>query len=503
MKFAWSSQLRWPSAMVVVCFASTGAVHTDTYAQPADSTNLRLTRELRSIKHIEALESVAISRTKQSMSERPSPLPRGRPYCPSAQVAIDAPLTFGDVLQVILCQSPRMGQALASITERHAGVILAEQSLRPQTTFSADATFSQAPATTLLAASRGRSLGAGVALNWVLFDFGSGAASVRAARNELVAATANLSATHIAQMNEAMRLYVEALTAHARASSLELAEATASKSVEIAAARHSLQVGSLADKLQAEAALAQIRFERTRAMGQARTANGNLAVALGLPFRRAITLTLLDDPINSGYTPSPFSELDPLQIEHIVVELKRDHPRLRALHAEIVALQDRIEQGKAESRGIISLNSSAALSRGLGGTSGHELDRNLNFGIQASIPIFDGARTNARETQIAAQIAQRQGAKTLTEREIEAEVWQLGQQVIDEAQNLAAANVSLTAAEQGQAASLARYEAGVGSILELLSAQQARNQAILQQDLVKIALIQARFRFALYLPAKP
>ena len=418
---------------------------------------------------------------------------------PCAQEALEAlqPLHLSDVLDRMACRNPRLQQTMASIAEQHAGVILAEMAQAPRFSANVDLNVAQAPATTLLATTQARSAGAGISLSWVLFDFGAGSAGLRAARSQLTAAFASQSSAQLVQLTEALRFYAEALRAHARLSSLQDAEKAARLSLEIASGRYAAQVGSLAEKLQAQSALAQTQLDLTRAQGLWKTSQGNLAVAMGLPVQRQVQLASVEQVLARLPVFGLSAESKLLTMESALESLLADHPRLQAARADINVLQARLQQTKAQNNGSISVNSGIALNKGLGGTSGREADRNINIGVQASIPLFDNRSQNAREAQIAAQISSRQAQITLIERELQTDLWRALQQLQSETENLKASETLLSATTQGREVASGRYQAGIGSMLELLNAQNLHNQAVFQRVEARIALMQSQLGLAL------
>lgn len=425
---------------------------------------------------------------------------------PCAQEALEAlqPLHLSDVLDRIACRNPRMQQAMASIAEQHAGVILAELAQGPRFSANAELNITQAPATTLLAATQARSAGAGISLSWVLFDFGAGSAGLRAARSQLTAAFASQSSAQLVQLTDGLRFYTESLRAHARLSSLQDAEKAARLSLDIASGRYAAQVGSLAEKLQAQSALAQTQLDLTRAQGLWKTSQGNLVVAMGLPVQRHVQLASVEQVLARLPVSRLNTESKRLTLEGALESLLPEHPRLQAARAEVDVLQARLEQTKAQNNGTVSVNSGLALSKGLGGTSGREADRNINIGVQASIPLFDNRSQNAREAQLAAQISSRQAQINLIERELQIDLWRAVQQLQSETENLKASEALLSATAQGREVASGRYQAGIGSMLELLNAQNLHNQAVFQRVEARIALMQSQLGLALQsMPLEP
>jgi outer membrane protein TolC len=103
--------------------------------------------------------------------------------------------------------------------------------------------------------------------------------------------------------------------------------------------------------------------------------------------------------------------------------------------------------------------------------------------VIASIPLFNHAEQQARETQVLAQVepAAKPGL-TQVERDIEADLWRNARLLETETQNLKAAKMLLRAATQSYQITFGRYKAGVGSILELISTQDGTVQRPLPAD---------------------
>ena len=101
----------------------------------------------------------------------------------------------------------------------------------------------------------------------MLFDAGARSASVEQSRQVLTSARANQQVAALNTVNEALRLYVEAATAFARLDALRETESVARQSLQAAQFKYDAFVVSLAEKLQAQTALAQATLDRVRAEG--------------------------------------------------------------------------------------------------------------------------------------------------------------------------------------------------------------------------------------------
>jgi outer membrane protein len=327
-----------------------------------------------------------------------------------------------------------------------------------------------------------------------MFDFGASDAGVRSARLALTAAIADQNSAQLAQYEDALRLYVAALVSQARLQSLETAEKAARTSTDIARARHAAQAGTLAEKLQAESALALVTSDATRARGQARSAQGRLAIALGFRATQAVNLIPIELVRANARFTGLIQDREPPSMSELWIVLQDQHPRLAAIRAEIASLEARLDQSKAESSGSVTLNSGLALNRGLGGTSGRENSPSSNLSIQYTVPLFEGASRDARLAQISAQVVRRQAQLAQLEQELESELWQALQQLSAERDNLKATDALLATSKQAEEVALGRFKAGVGSLSDLLNAQSVHSQAIFQRANASIEELQAQIR---------
>ncbi len=176
------------------------------------------------------------------------------------------------------------------------------------------------------------------------------------------------------------------------------------------------------------------------------------------------------------------------------------------MRADIKALQARLESVRAAGRGSVSFSGAALETRGLGRDSSAPVDRRLNGSVFLTVPLFNGKQQNALESQSVVQIGTRQADLEAAERDIELQIWRAAQQLRTESSNTAAARQLFDTASQGFRVALGRYKAGVGSIVELLTAQSALANARNQLNQAALASANARLTLSIStgrLGAKP
>ena len=89
-----------------------------------------------------------------------------------------------------------------------------------------------------------------------------------------------------------------------------------------------------------------------------------------------------------------------------------------------------------------------------------------------------------------ARISSREAVPTAAEREIEPELWRATHGATGEAENVRASRCLLDNADTAYNIAMARFKSGVGSILEMLSAQNAlasANSSATQADITALA----------------
>ena len=396
-------------------------------------------------------------------------------------------LTLSRALELILCRSPGLRQALANVREQSANVELADLAWRPSVNLYAERASNRIPTSNSGSGSLSESLTGSMGVSWVIFDFGVRSANLEQARQSLASAIASQDAAALVTLRDALKLYVDASAAWARLDALREAELLARQSADAARAKHEALVGSLSEKLQAETALAQATLDRVRANGAWRAAAAALSISMGLPA--SATLQLPD-------AKTGFPELgDEVPDATALEALREQHPRVLALQADARALKARLESVRADGRGSLNLSGSVAATRQLG-QSAAGVDRSISTSLLASIPLFNGAEQKAREAQVLSQIAARDAVLTAAQRDIDTTLVLAAQQLEIERQGQQAARALLIAATQGYDVALGRYRAGVGSIIELLGAQSALSSAQSQALQAVIARANAQIGLA-------
>jgi outer membrane protein TolC len=103
------------------------------------------------------------------------------------------------------------------------------------------------------------------------------------------------------------------------------------------------------------------------------------------------------------------------------------------------------------------------------------------LGLNVRIPIFSGFRDTYVTRQANALAAQAEATRDSLYRQTELDVWQAYYDVQTAGSTIGSAESQVRSAAQTAEATLARYQAGFGSILDLITAQQDESNARVQQ----------------------
>ena len=98
-----------------------------------------------------------------------------------------------------------------------------------------------------------------------------------------------------------------------------------------------------------------------------------------------------------------------------------------------------------------------------------------------AFPIFDGFREKYGSRQAQALAEQAEASRDVLYRQTELDVWQAYYDVQTAASGVGSTEAQVKSAEQTAQATLARYQAGFGSILDLITAQQDESNARVQR----------------------
>lgn len=392
-------------------------------------------------------------------------------------------LSLAEVIDLALCNNPQTRGQWAAVRVQAAQVGVGTAAYLP--TLSAQAGVTQNfPVSAGQAQNDYTTKNASLSASYLLYDFGGRAASVENAKQLLIAVNATRNATLQTFYLNVVQAYYGLLSARSSVESFKAAEASARESLAAAEARYKAGVATPVDKLQAQTTLSQASYNRINAEGRERSAQGLLANLMGFDATQTYTLQEV-----SEQTPDPVIEQD---IGKLIVEARNKRPDLQAAESQIKAAESQLEAVKATGRPSITLGAVA----GYTDTTNIPNTQNNSAGINLSIPLFSGFKTHYQARAAQAQLDGRVADRDRIANQIALDVWNAYQDLLTSSSALRAADDLLLVATQSEKMILGRYKAGVGNILDTLSAQSALANARQQRVSALYNFHSSRFALA-------
>lgn len=377
-------------------------------------------------------------------------------------------LTFAAAVDVALCRNPQTRGAWAAARQQAGALGVAESAWLPSVSASAARQFVSGDHVDVLGnpiAADQRTTDAALNLSWTLYDFGARSGSIRSARRLLDAQAATLNATAQQTVRAVVQSYYGVVAADASLEAALTTEKTTGNSLEVARTLRDSGVGTLADRLQAETAHDQAILTRVQAAASASTSRGALAVALGFSA---------DQPLTIGAEPVP-AEVPALsaRMADLMAEAARQRPELAAAQAQRDAAQAQVSVARAA--GLPKISVSAG--RTFIGTTDLPNQNYNQLTLNVTVPLFSGFNTDYSIRQAKAALEVREASLEQTQLTVSNDVWNAYYTLDSANQQLAATASLIKTAEENEQVALGRYQSGVGSILDVLTAQTSAASA--------------------------
>lgn len=408
------------------------------------------------------------------------------------------PLRLSEAVERALCSNPKTRETWADVKAQAAGVGMARAAYLP--TLSAN--WQGVRENSVVDIENHPTLGSDytstvrsewVSLNWLLFDFGGRDAALRNANALLAAARATQDATLQDEFAAVAKDYYAAQTAIGEFDAAKDVEDMTRQSMVAAQARTDRGIAPVTDALQAQTQHEQAVFSLTKAESDAQTALGTLASDMDLDPSVPLDVPPVTE---DARVDAAFSE----PVAQMIRDVQIAHPSVRAAQAEYEAALAKVSQTRAQGLPSISLvgkysRDNQPESMGLGlptyPATGHE----AYIGVQVSIPLFEGFGRHYQVDQARAQAERQLHTVDEARQKVALDVWTSYQSLTRATRNAENSAKLLDTAQHAWNAARHRYDAGVGSILELMNTQaalanakQRRIQALADWDNSRIDL---------------
>ncbi|MDR3397076.1 MAG: TolC family protein [Pandoraea sp.] len=193
--------------------------------------------------------------------------------------------------------------------------------------------------------------------------------------------------------------------------------------------------------------------------------SGALASLIGVDMNTAFALE--HEGSDGAYDPYPLAP-----VEDLLAGLRQRHPALRGAYAELLAQEagrDAIKHAWGPSVSLVGDVSRGA--RSSGSVAAERARSSASIGIQISIPLYDGGLRKHRTMEADALVDLARAKMVASERSLYARIWQ-SHRVLRSLSQSHAVEIRLhDDARRSYGIARGRYQEGVGSIEELISAQ--------------------------------
>lgn len=317
-----------------------------------------------------------------------------------------------------------------------------------------------------------RSYQPGVEMSWLLYDFGGREAGIDEKRQALIAAGFTHNATIQDIIVTVEIAYFDYLTNKALLTAQTDSLAEAKTLLDAAEERHRVGLATIADVLQAKTGLAQAQLELDRLTGLIQTTRGVLATAMGLPPNTPYDI----DP----EIPAPKLDETMQRVDGLLERAQQERPDLAAARAEAEGATAHLRRIRADRYPVIKATGSA--SRVYYNSADH-YGNTTALGLSVKLPVFSGFAKKYNVIQAEADRDAALAGLRALEQAVTLEVWSAYHDLQTARQRVATSETLLESATQSYDVAVGRYHAGVGTMLDMLSAQSALEDARAQRVL--------------------
>ena len=313
------------------------------------------------------------------------------------------------------------------------------------------------------------SFGPNVALTYLLFDFGGREARVEQARQTLIAADFLHNQVIQDVILRVERAYYQYLDAKALLAAQQATLNQRKTTLDAAEARHNAGVATIADVLQARTALSQAQLTYDTIEGNLRAIEGALATAMGVAPTATFELGELPADL-------PVDEVSGA-IDELIAIAQRMRPELAAQRAFAERAEARIRAVRSEGLPTVTASASA----GINFFSDGDTTKPHSAAVGMRFPLFTGYRNtyDIRQAEIEAELA-REELRDLSQ-QISLDVWTSYFALRTARQRLTTSRDLLNSAQQSADVARARYREGIGTIVDVLTAEAALETARAQE----------------------
>jgi TolC family type I secretion outer membrane protein len=388
---------------------------------------------------------------------------------------LSKPLKLADAADIALRNHPATRKAWNDACAAAAQVRQAQGYFVPTVSASASAGHFVTAANPAEYDSEFTKYGAGLQINYLVFSFGGGrSAAVEAALQTVYAADYSFNRSIQDVLLGVESAYYGAISAQAAMDAVEANVKDARAVLDAATASRNSGVGTELDVLQAQARHDQSLYGRASAQGQLMIARGALAQAMGLPADVAVQVVKPEQD-----SPAAMGEAD---VRRVIDSALARRPDIAALRATVAAKDALVKVAGSSLWPSLYLN---------GGLAREDFDRQTgkpaqdgdwvyNAGIALQWTLFDGQQAENARRAAACQAESARAQLQQAELAASADVWSKFRNYETTLQKCAFSAAFLKSSTASRELAMEGYQAGLKTILDLLTAEAQLSQARLQ-----------------------
>lgn len=386
-----------------------------------------------------------------------APTPAPAPAAPASGEV----LTLPAAIELALRQQPTIRSAREGLNAASARVPQAQSSYYPRIDAITSAGRSQTFSSSLDRALQSNSISAVIQGRQLIYDFGKTGALVDEARANVRFSEGDLERTRELVVLNVRQNYLTLLQAQRLTVVADAQVARAE--LNLRSARGFFDVGTKpkSDVTKAEVEVANARVAQIRARNLVDFNQVSLATALGLPATTPLTIQDI-----LGYEPVP---------------LDRDALRVEALanRPELAQARARIEAARAQLSGARARYFPDVTATGSYGAASNDPPLHEVWSVTGNLSwnLFEGFFTKARVQETQALVEAARANYDTLDLQVRLDVEQAYIAVVEAAERIGATGVAVESARENLRLAQGRYDAGVGTILDLTDAQLALTNA--------------------------
>ena len=289
---------------------------------------------------------------------------------------------------------------------------------------------------------------------------------------QVAMAEANLKGAEAALQRQIQQVLFDVRQAYFRVllaqAGLQVAERgiqQATESLRVARVRVSAGASPRFDEIQADVVLANARQVEVRSRNSVSLAVQGLNALLGLPLDTPLVLT---DRFVSETVQTP--------LDRLIQAALTNRPELGELQAREAAAQAAIHLAESGARPTVGATTTGSYGN-TGGFFSTGASANWSVTLAATLNVFDGGLTRERVREARLRLEQLKAVEAQTRQGIELDVRQAFLNLQAAREELAGADALVAQANEALRIALVRFQSGVGTNLEVISAQATSSQA--------------------------